>query len=213
MTRLYDATHGQVQEFLKRLAGAGLTQEDIVRLTNNPPLMQSWIESLGKETRITVNLDTPIEILFGKSKLASMLKRAGIKTVDHLIDWTEDELGDIRNCGDRSLAVIKATLAEHFLSLSTRNELEAPDNSRIYSRLDRTVVMRPWRRRDIGHLPLSWFVLLGGKKYAELPGQYVNDKIGDIASLSDDELRKHYGAICGQNLLVWLNKNYRQYLD
>lgn len=211
MTRLYDTPFGQVQEFVKRLANAGFTQEMMVRLTNNPLAMQTWVDSLTltSETPTSLaNLDIPIETILDR-KLYLMLIREGIHTVNHLIDWTEEELLDIRNCGNRSIAVITATLAEHGLQLATRTEKEGLDDpSRIWSSGHRHGVIRPWKRRDIGHLTLGMFESFTyGTAY--ITPLTERRSIGEIAAMSDEEISREYGP----QVLAWIDENYRGWIN
>ena len=62
-------------------------------------------------------LDTTIEELDLSVRSSNCLKRAGLDTVEELVNTTEEELMQIRNLGKKSLQEIKAKLAELDLTL------------------------------------------------------------------------------------------------
>lgn len=67
-------------------------------------------------------LDTTIEELELSVRSSNCLKRAGINTVEELVDKTEDDLMKVRNLGKKSLQEIKDKLDELDLSLK-ENEI------------------------------------------------------------------------------------------
>lgn len=67
-------------------------------------------------------LDTTIEELELSVRSSNCLKRAGINTVDELVDKTEDDLMKVRNLGKKSLQEIKDKLDELELDLK-ENEI------------------------------------------------------------------------------------------
>jgi len=62
-------------------------------------------------------LDTTIEELELSVRSSNCLKRAGINSVEELIDKTEDDLMKVRNLGKKSLQEIKDKLDELELEL------------------------------------------------------------------------------------------------
>lgn len=216
MTRLYDAPFGQVQEFLKRLANAGFTQEEMIRLTNHPIAMKEWVEALGFNVASDINPDTPVETILGDRRLCNSLRREFIHTIGDLVDWTEDELLDVRNCGSRSVDVIKSALGEHGLSLADRPHHKAlVDHNRIYNRLESGYVVRPWRRADIGRLPLSLFVDFtageDGSRYVTGVPNRIRGRIEELASLTTFQLSERYGRTTGPLIADWIDENYRDW--
>jgi hypothetical protein len=217
MTRLYDAPFGQVQEFLKRLAVAGFTQEEMVRLTNDPVLMKTWVSSLQERQNETadsttnnVRPDTPVEAMFD-SRMVLLLHNSGIETIGHLVDWTEGELRDVRGCGDYRIKTIKAVLSTQGLKLANRSE-DVTGNDRIWSRnsIHPYFPARPWLRRDIGHLQLSLFGDFGLRR-----GEFNNIRrltISYLASLSDEEIIEEIGEVRGRRVTTWIDENYRPWI-
>jgi len=67
-------------------------------------------------------LDTTIEELELSVRSSNCLKRAGINTVEELVDKTEDDLMKVRNLGKKSLQEIKDKLDELDLDLK-ENEI------------------------------------------------------------------------------------------
>jgi DNA-directed RNA polymerase subunit alpha len=67
-------------------------------------------------------LDTTIEELELSVRSSNCLKRAGINTVEELVDKTEDDLMKVRNLGKKSLQEIKDKLDELELDLK-ENEI------------------------------------------------------------------------------------------
>jgi len=217
MARLYDAPFGQLQEFLKRLASAGFTQENMVRLTNNPGAMKVWVATLGESSVPTADYNMEIEHLFNDRRTVLMLKRASIETVGDLVDWTADDLSYIRGCGSRTIEIIEFVLDEIGMQLSERTAQEAAsDPARIEGSLqDGGAVTRFWRRDKIGQLPLETFITF---KTDEGPGAQlrltsrIQDKVADLAALSEDEIRHRYSGTVGQLIIDWINENYRPWI-
>ena len=56
MTRLFDAKHGQVQEFIKKLSIVGFTTEHLQYVLRDPDAMERWVRSLDttmtRETKV-----------------------------------------------------------------------------------------------------------------------------------------------------------------
>jgi len=67
-------------------------------------------------------LEMTVEELDLSVRSYNCLKRAGIDTVDELIQRTEEDMMKVRNLGKKSLAEVKSKLAELDLSLKKIDE-------------------------------------------------------------------------------------------
>lgn len=86
-------------------------------------ILAAEAEALAKLARNADLTGTPIEELMLDGRAYGLLTRAGVRTVEQLTELTETDLDDLRNSGVKSVANIKARLAEVGLALKS----EAPD--------------------------------------------------------------------------------------
>ena len=209
MTRIFDASYGQVQEFLKRLAIYGLTKEEMLYLKDNPRAMREWIATLSSVINRTArsDLNLPVATLFGENdqRVKSLLSREYIRTIGDLTDWTYEELKSINNCGEKTINFIRAVLNDHGLNLSTRSVDESVrDPDRVRSEY-RGNAIRWWPRNNIGDLPINLFIPVEGND----PGNIFLcvESVQAIAEMPPEQIARDNGY--GTRALAWLDENYR----
>ena len=116
--------------------GAVTPTEALVQAANivnqhiNAFLTLTTVESVPEETSIfaqeepvdNVELDKRIDDLDLSVRSFNCLKRAGINTVEDLINKSEDDMMKVRNLGRKSLEEVKKKLEELGLTLKQNND-------------------------------------------------------------------------------------------
>lgn len=124
MTRLFSATYGEVSEFVKQLAFAGLTDELRHELMTDPARMKTWVAWLTSKQEHSRAIDGSGIATVSKTfmsrdvSLVHRLHEEDIYYLDELADWSKDELSQVRNIGEGRLTIIKEVLELNGLSLS-----------------------------------------------------------------------------------------------
>lgn len=219
MTRLSNVSHGQMEQFVRRLAGSGFTAEDLIRVSTDSRLMKNWVSLLHADQDggivpedVSGILCTPVTTFFTDKRVSKTLLREGIQTLEELVDWTEYELRGIRNFGEKSLETVRSALAPvgiHLPEIRQDDSMVIPPE-RIFE-LDRGT-NHPWKRSSIGHLPLSQFVKItreeGEVATARFSWSMCIERIEILFSMSEDELVASYGELAGPVIYKWLMDEY-----
>lgn len=115
------AAYDQLQERFFHLRGA---LEERIRAFDAATgqilaILAAEAEALAKLARDIDLTGTPIEELMLDGRAYGLLTRAGVRTVEQLTELTETDLDGLRNSGVKSVANIKARLAEVGLALKS----------------------------------------------------------------------------------------------
>ena len=128
MTRLSEAPHGWVEDFLRKAASAGLSAEHLKMLNSDPHLLHEWIASLPDIERPAVvqkvkpafsRVALTQAFPEGGTAVRTLVVRMGINWLDDLASLCEMELISLRAFGTKRIARIQTVLSEHGLELDT----------------------------------------------------------------------------------------------
>lgn len=206
MTRLYDVPYGRLQEFLKRLSGAGFTAEHVDELLAYPDHMAEWVAWLASNPAMTaVTSETLVQEAFmvDRGLINIFLGDARCYNLADIAEWSENELRNVRGIGDTRIQLITDVLTRAGLSLSTHN----PDDA---NRIMGMNWKRPhaYRRDRIGNVPLGEFIEI------KLPGydpfeaaELIRDTIDELNTHDDAYLDLRYGKEARIEIRDWIAEN------
>jgi len=185
MTRLFDATHGQVQEFLEKLAAAGLTAEHLEKLHMGDARLQMWVSMLDQDVEPKLSA-TPVllkDLFPAGGRLFRLLHRAGFVYLNQVAECTEDDLWSLRGCGEKSIRQLTNLLHEHGLQLKTINE--GP-----------SALIHGWAgdgryRAEVSSMAIRWLVKLDRRQDFQDEGAW-NHRLQDFLGLSHAKRKRHY---------------------
>lgn len=137
MTRLFDAPHGKLHEFEKRLQAAGFTAEHLDALLKDQRRLRAWVTVLDHgampeppASRITIK-----DVFVDGGRAPALLKDMRFVYLDEVAECTEEDFLELRNCGPKTLDVIVEMLTRHGFALRSTHDDPPPlvgSSSRYY---------------------------------------------------------------------------------
>ncbi len=202
MTRLFDLPHAQVQEFLKGLAHAGLTGEQVLTLTRDRSRLGEWVSLLsGPDDIVAPSGSSKIEdLIVGEGRLVKALNRHGVIFVHELEGTSLEELMMMQHIGPASIEKIVATLAEKGLKLSTHSRISPDRVLDVYG-------VRALRRDKLDEVCLFNLINLPGLARGRLDDEMYFLTIGKFKEMSEERLLKAFTADQIRVIRRWIIPN------